>query len=57
MERKAKDCMNCKHFKPCIEQGLNSYLDKRQVRKLTRESDEYGNWTRFYCKKHKYKRR
>jgi len=55
LKKKAKDCMNCKHFKICAEEGFNLYLDKRQVRKLMRNTNEYGHWTRFYCKKHKYK--
>ena len=52
MERKAKDCCNCIHDPIlCVGEGLEIRLDERQLRKLIRESDEYGNWYRFYCKK------
>lgn len=55
MKREAKDCINCRYFKSCLNEGLKSNLDKRQVRKLIRSSDRNGLWHGFYCKRHKFK--
>jgi hypothetical protein len=53
MKRPPKNCINCKFDVATCDWRP---LDKRQIRKLNRTA-EYGYWSRYYCKNHKYSKR